>query len=123
MRAEQLESGRFVQAWSTRTGAEQWVPVHFFDSPVTSRGLTRENPNPGPVRVPSLDWTRAELNDYAATVLGVDTTGEANKAAALAAIEAAAPVEPVHEPTADDPQTQQHDEDNPDTPVAGENQE
>lgn len=125
MRPEQLASGGFVQAWSTRTGEEQWVPAHFFDSPVTSRGLTRKNPNPSPEEAPSLGWTRGQLDTYAADRLHIDTTGEKNKADALTAIQAATP-EPVDDlPTPDDPQTQQqHDTDSDtETPAAGENQE
>lgn len=121
MRAEQLDD-RFVRAWSTATGAEQWVPAHFFDSPVLSRGLTRKDPNAQPEAAPSLEWTRADLDAYAETHRGLNPADYGNKADLLAAIEAAAPVEPVTEPTADDPQAQQQDT-TPQTPDAGENQE
>lgn len=124
MRAEQLAAGGFVRAWSTTTGVEQWVPAHFFDSPVTSRGLTRKDPNPGPEQAPSMDWTRDQLDAYAADRHGLDTRGEPNKAAVLAAIEAAAPVDPTPAgPNPDAPQTQQQNDHPVETPAAGENQE
>lgn len=103
----------FVRAWSKATGREQSVPEHFFDNPVLSRDLTRENPNPPEPEVaaeqpPSLEWTRAELDAYA-EAHAIDTTGASNKGEVLAAITAHI-------------QTQQQNTIT-ETPAAGENQE
>lgn len=103
----------FVTAYSKTTGRQHRVPDYFIDDPILGADLTTETPNPPVPAVaaesaPSMEWTRADLDAYAASQ-GLDTSGEANKTDALAVITAHI-------------QAQQQNN-NTQTPVAGENQE
>lgn len=98
----------FVDAYSTTTGRKQRVPRHFIGHPVLGAGLALtpsargrdEEAEPDvlvevPAGDPTDDWTRAQLDAYAATLLDLDTAPMRNKADVLAAIQdATAPADP-----------------------------
>jgi hypothetical protein len=83
----------FVEVYSKTTGAKQMVPAHFLGHPVLGKDFAPTDSGRAVLALadaaPSLSWTREQLDGHAGD-LGIDSTGMANKAEVLAAIDGAA---------------------------------
>ncbi|AIY17783.1 hypothetical protein GUY44_07145 [Pimelobacter simplex] len=98
----------FVEVYAKSTGQKQWVPEHYLEHPVLGRDFeetpssraNRDGDQP-PAGPPVQAWTRAQLDQHASVVLGLDTSDLATKADVVAAIE----------------RETQHDQDDPDDPT------
>lgn len=71
-------------------GRKVWIPEHWMDHPVLSRGFRKlrsgETPTPAEVSAtPDENWTHAQLDQYAAD-RQVDLSGTTTKAEKIAAI-------------------------------------
>jgi len=91
---------RFVEVEHPDINATGSVPESALDHWVKAGWTPVEHPEadtpppPLPDGDPSLEWTRAELDDYAARRCAIDTTGQANKADVLAAIQSVLAAQP-----------------------------